>query len=156
MMKKLFVGLMVGAVSAASLAADWRAVPSAYTDPKIAIDWESVKSDTHQLSYDEEMHYLEMKVRKVFSKPQTLKSGKYYTDETYMLSVDCENKQYAITDYEWFINKNKIAENKQIAWSAAWEDFKPVPRVYAKSPAELKNYKQIDITSSFICNQMVG
>lgn len=155
-MKKLVLTTLIGVISLPALAADWRTFPAVNPEPKVQYDWDSLQQKQHQLSYDEEIQYFDVKIRKTFKTPQTLKSGKFFTIETYTLSLDCANKEYAITDYEWFINGQKVAENKSIPWSAAWQDFKAVPRVNQRPVIELKGYRVNDIQASSLCSQLVG
>lgn len=148
--------LTLGTISLSTLAADWRLLPYANPQVKVYYDWQSLKDQTYDLSYDESFRYFDIRFRLDYQSPQKLKSGKYYTTQYHMLSVACEEKQYAKTDFEWYINKSKAAENKEIPLSAAWEDFKVVPKVRTLNSDQIKQYSFAAIQATAICSQLIG
>lgn len=156
MLHKLLLALTVGTVSLSTLANDWREIPNTHPNAKVYYDWQSLKEQTYDLSYSENFLYFDINFRLDYKTPQKLKSGKSYTREYHMLSVACGEKQYAKTDFEWYLNKKKIAENMEIPLSASWEDFSIVPKVRILDATKIKQYNFASIQSTSICSELIG
>lgn len=156
MINKLIVALAFSTVSLSSIATDWRALPYANEDVKIYYDWQSLKDQNYDISYSESFRYFDVHFRLDYQTPQQLKSGKHYTREYHLLSVACEEQQYAKTDFEWYLNTKKTEENKEIALSAAWQDFTVVPHVRTLDSEQIKHYHFASIQSTAICEQLIG
>lgn len=154
MLKKLTLGLLLS-ISAVSTMAAMHSIPSS-AGSTTKVDISKVKMQSYPAGYGEESNYFESRISVEYAQPKKLNTGDYYTKEFYTLSVDCQNKEYAATDYAWYINGKLTKDNNEIALSGAWKAFNFVPKSWSLTKNQAAQYNQQHIRASFICSQMIG